>query len=78
MAIVLVGPYTYRAMGVVKEIEMARRQDVPYFGVYVAGAGWNTSLPMGLDRNRVVDWNWRDTANAVNQMMREGKNARPW
>ena len=75
MMIVLVGQYTHRATGVAKEIAMAQRQRVPYFGVYVGGAGWGTALPTGLNRDRVVEWDWKQIANAVNQMMREGKNA---
>jgi hypothetical protein len=75
MMIVLVGPTTHRAVGVVKEIAMAQRRRVPYFGVYVAGASRDTPLPPGLNRDRVIEWDWTAIANAVTQMMREGKNA---
>ena len=72
--IVLVGKHMASATGVVKEIEMARSQNVPIFGVYVAGAGTTSTLPTGLARNRVISWAWDDVANAVTQMMGEGKN----
>lgn len=62
------------ATGVVKEIEMARVQNVPFFGVYVDGANASSVLPTGLARNRVIDWSWVGIASAVNQMMTEGKN----
>src|SRR3989344_7338471 len=38
MLIVLVGPRTAWATGVEKEIAMASRNNVPFFGVYVGGA----------------------------------------
>lgn len=72
---VLVGPLTYTATGVAKEIQMAIEQNVPFCGVYIDGATRTTPLPSGLPRNRTVPWNWDDVSNAVDQMMREGKNA---
>ena len=74
MMFVLVSPTAHRATGVAKEIAMATGQNVPFFGVYIAGADTSTPLPAGLARNRVVGWNWGEIAGAVNQMMREGKN----
>lgn len=72
--IVLVGKHMATATGVVKEIAMAKSQEVPIFGVYVAGAYANSNLPTGLARNRVIAWTWDGVANAVTQMMGEGKN----
>ncbi len=71
---VLVGKSTSSAKGVAKEITFAKEQNVPFFGVYVDGAGTSTSLPPGLSRNRVIAWTWDDIAAAVTQMMGEGKN----
>ena len=75
MVIVLVGKKTASATGVVKEIAMAGRKNVPVFGVYVDGATTTTSLPVGLARNRVIGWKWDNIAAAIEQMMGEGKNA---
>ena len=72
--IVLVGEYMASATGVVKEIKMAKDQDIPFFGVYVGGANTTSSLPTGLARNRTIDWDWDAIANAINQVMKEGKN----
>lgn len=72
--IVLVGKHMSTATGVVKEIAMAKAQDVPYFGVYVGGADANSTLPVGLARNRTIPWTWDGVAAAVTQMMGEGKN----
>lgn len=75
LLIVLVGRHMATATGVVKEIEMARTQNVPIFGVYVDNANANSTLPTGLNRNRVISWTWPGIASAVTQMMGEGKNA---
>ena len=74
MQIVLVGKTMASASGVVKEIKMAKDQDVPLFGVYVDGANTTSNLPSGLARNRTIKWDWDDIAAAVDQMMGEGKN----
>ena len=75
MLIVLVGRSMGTATGVVKEIAMAKVQDVPVFGIYVDGAGTSSTLPTGLQRNRTMAWTWGTVAAAVRQMMNEGKNA---
>lgn len=72
--IVLVGRHMATATGVVKEIAMARSQDVPIFGVYVDDANTTSTLPTGLPRDRVIAWTWDGIADAVTQMMKEGKN----
>lgn len=73
--IVLVGRHMATATGVVKEIAMAKTQDVPIFGVYVDDATSTSTLPVGLAKNRVITWTWDGVAKAVTQMMGEGKNA---
>ncbi|QNE43958.1 hypothetical protein F1C15_09220 [Frigoribacterium sp. NBH87] len=73
--IVLVGPTTYTATGVVKEIAFAKAANVPIFGVYVNGAGALTPLPTGLQRNRTIGWTWKAVAAVVDQALGEGKNA---
>jgi hypothetical protein len=74
LMIVLVGKHMASAGGVAKEIAMAKDQDVPFFGVYVDGAGAASSLPAGLARNRVISWTWPGVGAAIKQMMGEGKN----
>jgi hypothetical protein len=74
MLIVLVGQHMGSATGVVKEIQFAKNLNVPIFGVYVNGGNTNSTLPTGLPRNRVIAWNWTNIANAIEQMMGEGKN----
>ena len=74
LMIVLVGKSMGSATGVAKEIGFAKDQDVPLFGVYIDGADTNSTLPKGLARNRTINWNWDKIADAVEQMMGEGKN----
>lgn len=74
MMIVLVGKNMSTAIGVNKEIDMAIKNNVPFFGVYVAGANSSSILPVGLARNRVIPWTWDGIASAISQMMKEGKN----
>lgn len=74
MLIVLVGKSMSSAIGVNKEIAFAKKHSVPIFGVYVDDANSNSILPIGLQRNRTIEWSWLKIASAVSQMMREGKN----
>lgn len=75
LLIVLSGKTMASATGVSKEIRMAEDKDVPLFGVYVDGADATTNLPDGLARNRTIPWDWDKIANAIDQMMKEGKNS---
>lgn len=75
MLIVLVGKNMATAGGVAKEIKMAQELNVPYFGVYVNGAGSASALPTGLGRGSVVAWSWATIANMVDQCAKLGKNA---
>ena len=75
LMIVLVGRHMGSATGVGLEIAMAKTGGVPYFGVYVDGAGDASTLPAGLPRNRIVAWRWSAIGDAIRRMMGEGKNA---
>lgn len=72
--IVLVGTTMASAIGVEKEIKMAKDQNLPIFGVYVGRAGLSSNLPDGLQRNRTITWDWNEIASAISQCMGEGKN----
>ncbi|MGG3102048.1 TIR domain-containing protein [Bacillus velezensis] len=74
MVIVLVGRYMKSAIGVKKEIKMAKDLDVPVFGVYVDNANTTSALPEGLARSRTVAWSWEKIAGMIEQAMSEGKN----
>lgn len=74
LMIVLVGRYMASAGGVALEIQMAKDNKVPFFGVYVDGADVNSTLPAGLAPNRTITWNWDGIAKSIDLMMTEGKN----
>lgn len=74
MLIVLVGRNMASAHGVSKEINFAKEHDIPIFGIYVDSANTLSSLPVGLNRSRVISWSWDAIAAAIDQVMGEGKN----
>src|SRR3989344_6253661 len=63
--IVLVGKYMESATGAAKEIRFAQECNVPFFGVYVGGADATSILPIGLARNRTINWDWDSIASAI-------------
>lgn len=74
LMIILCGKNMNTAAGVNKEIQFANEANVPFFGVYVNDATTTSPLPSGLNRNRVISWEWNSIASAISQMMGEGKN----
>jgi len=74
MLIILVGKSMSSASGVAQEIAFAKEHNVPVFGVYVDGANTTSNLPSGLARNRTIDWDWKKISDAIDQVMKEGKN----
>ena len=75
MVIVLVGRYMPSSIGVRKEIEMANRNNVPVFGVYVDKANYLSNIPINLPRSRVVNWEWSKIAEKIDEKKKQGKNA---
>jgi len=71
--IVLVGKDTATASNVKKEIDLARRSNVPFFGVYVGGAEAPAALPENLSANRVIPLDWSRIGSAMTQLMGEGR-----
>ncbi|WP_455931038.1 TIR domain-containing protein [Priestia aryabhattai] len=74
MCIVLVGRYMKTAIGVKKEIAMAKKNNVPIFGVYVDDANSSSALPEGLSRSKTVRWTWDNVAKMIDCAKEEGKN----
>ena len=73
LVIILVGKQTASAMNVKGEIALAMQTNVPFMGVLVGGADESTRLPAGLAPNRVAPMDWTRIADAVQQLMGEGK-----
>lgn len=57
LVIVMVGPYTYRAPGVLKEVAMARQENIPIVQVIGYKDGTYTAVP---NAGRLYSWNWRN------------------
>ena len=55
IVVVMVGPTTYRAPGVLKEVRMAREAGVPIVQVIGYRDGRYTPVP---EAGRLYDWNW--------------------
>ncbi len=55
IVLVMVGPKTYKAPGVLKEVKMARDQEVPIVQVIGYKDGNYTPVP---DAGRLYSWNW--------------------
>lgn len=74
MCIVLVGKSMKSATGVDLEIAMAKKNNVPVFGVYVDGANSSSTLPVGLPRIKTIPWTWVGVATMIDWAKSEGKN----
>jgi hypothetical protein len=55
------------------EIVLAKRSNVPFFGIYVGDAKPGVELPPGLPANRTIPCDWGRIAAAINQVTKEGK-----
>ena len=62
MVLVLVGSRTHRASGVLKEVKMAREENIPIVQVTLAGSG-NTRV---ADAGRFYNWTWENLENLLN------------
>lgn len=57
LVIVMVGPQTHKAPGVLKEVAMARDEDIPIVQVIGYKDGNYTAVP---DAGRLYAWNWEN------------------
>lgn len=57
IVLVMVGPYTNRAPGVLKEVQMAREEEVPIVQVIGYKDGNYTAVP---NAGRLYSWNWEN------------------
>jgi MTH538 TIR-like domain (DUF1863) len=62
IVIVMVGPNTYRAPGVLKEIKMARDEGVKIVQIIGYRDGNYTAVP---DAGRLYAWNWENLKNLL-------------
>lgn len=57
IVVVMVGPNTYKAPGVLKEVKMAREEQIPIVQVIGYKDGDYTAVP---DAGRLYAWNWEN------------------
>ena len=62
VVIVMVGPNTYRASGVLKEVRMARENDISIFQVIGYKDGNYTAVP---NAGRLYRWDWENLKNLL-------------
>ena len=62
IVIVMVGPYTYKASGVLKEVMMARNAGVPIVQIIGYRDGDYTPVP---NAGRLYRWNWENLKNLL-------------
>lgn len=62
VVIVMVGPRTYLCEGVLKEIQMAIKADIPYFGIH-GYSGKSCPVPRGL--NKTYRWTWDNIKSLI-------------
>lgn len=62
MVLVLVGSRTHRASGVLKEVKMAREENIPIVQVTVAGSGNSRVANAG----RFYNWTWPNLEKLLN------------
>ena len=67
IVIQLVGRSTYRASGAVWEVQCAKEEGIPVFGVYIDK--YNKGIiPSSLKGSPVIEWTWDGIANMVRKL----------
>ena len=62
LVIVMVGPYSHRAPGVLKEVRMAIEEDIPIIQII----GYRDSSPTPVpNAGRLLRWNWENLKNQI-------------
>jgi len=62
IVLVMVGPNTHRAPGVLKEVQMARDENIPMVQVIGYKDGSYTAVP---NAGRLYAWNWDNLKNLL-------------
>lgn len=62
LVLVMVGPYTYKAPGVLKEVEMAREEEIQVVQVIGYKDGNYHAVP---NAGRLYSWNWENLKNLL-------------
>lgn len=71
VVIMLVGPKTYRAEGAIWEVDCAKEERVPVFGVWISKTK-RGPIPSCLSSRNVIPWTW----DGIARMMRKAAEKR--
>lgn len=67
IVIMLVGKNTYRAQGAIWEVQCAKDEGIPVFGVYINKDDKGT-IPSSLTGSAVIEWTWDGIAKKVKEL----------
>ncbi len=73
LMIVLLGPETGSSKAVGHEIALAKKTNLPFFGIRLQDKEPSDCLSIGLPPNRIVAHDWGAIESAVTQLLTEGK-----
>ena len=66
VVVVICGEYTYNAMGVSAELNIAREESVPYFLLYGRADKNCTKPPSALSSDKMYKWTWDNLKALIN------------
>jgi hypothetical protein len=69
IVIMLVGKNTYRAQGAIWEVQCAKDEGIPVFGVYINKDDKGT-IPSSLKGSAVIEWTWDGIAKKVKELVK--------
>ncbi len=64
VVIQLVGAQTYKADGAIWEVECAKQEGVPAFGVWISSTN-HGPVPSCFTANNIIDWTWDGVAEMI-------------
>jgi len=69
IVIMLIGKNTYRAQGAIWEVQCAKDEGIPVFGVYI-NKDDKGGIPSSLKDCAVIEWTWDGIAKKVKELVK--------
>ena len=67
----LVGPQTYAAQGAIWEVNCAKEENVPAFGVWISKTA-RGPVPSCFAASSVIDWTWDGVGEMIKRIAKKG------
>lgn len=67
IVIQLVGRLTFKALGAIWEVQCAKEEGIPVFGIWIDKNNKGT-IPSSLKGSQVIEWTWDGIANMVRKL----------